>query len=136
MTDNTRELFSRIEKLENENRRLRRWGGGLLGATLLVGVLGAAAPAVCKTVWAERLVLRDSGGRDRLLMDAYGSATPSITMKDERGKSVVSLSWKDGVLLDILDGKGRKSASVKIDRDGKTSVVREEKEGDLVGMAD
>ena len=137
MNQAKQDITARLEKLEQENRRLKRVGGALLGAIGVVALCGAAAPAFCKTVWAERLVLRDSSGRDRLMMDAYSSDTPSITMRDKSGESVVRLSWKDGVLMDLLDAKGKSSATVKIDREGNTSVVRADAgdKGEEVSMA-
>jgi hypothetical protein len=136
MNEHSTSLAARLEKLEQENRRMKRVGGALLGAIGVVALCGAAAPAFCKTVWAERLVLRDSSGRDRMTMDAYSSSTPSITMRDAKGESVVRLSWKDGVLMDMLDAKGKSAATVKIDREGRTTVVRgEQEEGEEVSMA-
>ena len=47
--------------------------------------------SLCKTVWAERFVLRDSSMRDRMVIDAYSTAQPTISFKDEKGKVVARL---------------------------------------------
>lgn len=130
---------SRLARLERDNRRLKFVGTGLALA-LATFSLTSAATSFCKTVWAERLVLQDSSGNDRLTMDAYSSATPSITMKDATGQSVARLSWKDGIAIEMLDATGASKACTRIDRDGKVTTSREgdgecKGAGDTVGMA-
>ena len=127
-------IESRIAQLEKQNRRLKVWGG-VLGAFALAATLMSASTAMCKTVWAERLVLRDSSGRDRLMMDAYTGGTPTITMRDEHGKSVARLSWQDGVSMDLLDKNGKIRASMKVDKQGRvTSSNDSGRNVDVVGM--
>lgn len=134
--DGVQTLLNRVESLEKENRRIKRLGMGLLGASVCFGLLSAVTPMLCKTVWAERLVLRNASGRDVMTMDAYSTDRPTITMRDDSGKSAVRLSWEDGVLMDFLDKKGKTSTSVKVNSDGKTSVARRNDEGEMVSMAD
>ncbi|MFT7668436.1 MAG: hypothetical protein ACI8X5_001129 [Planctomycetota bacterium] len=129
-------LLNRVEGLEKENRRVKKMGVGLLGASVFFALLSAATPMLCKTVWAERLVLRNSSGRDVMAMDAYSGDVPTITMKDEKGTSVVRLSWEDGVLMNFLDQRGEASTSVKVGADGQTTVAHRNDEGDMVSMAD
>lgn len=133
MTQHTDDLAVRLERLERENRRLKRVGGGLIAAVAAVGLMSAGS-AFCKTVWAERLVLRDASGRDRLMMDAYGGA-PSITMQDEQGRSVARFSWQEGVAMELPGCDGKPATRVKVDKDGKVSTERAgEQDGELVGM--
>ena len=134
MTQDMHDFAHRIERLEKENRRLKRIGGGLAIFLGAVGLMGAST-AFCKTVWAERLVLRDSSGRDRLMMDAYSGA-PAITMQDEKGRSVARFSWERGVAMEVLNGDGECAARVHMDEQGKvtSSGAKVEKEGDMVGM--
>lgn len=130
-----RTLLSRVESLEKSNSRMKRLGIGLIGGSLAIALLGAATP-FCKTVWAERLVLRNAQGRDVITMDAYTGDSSSITMRDDKGKSVVRLSWQDGVTMEFLDDKGKAATSVRLDKKGETSVARRNEEGELVSMAD
>ena len=133
MREHANDITARLDRLERENRRLKRVGGGLAIAVAALGLMSAAS-GFCKTVWAERLVLRDSSGNDRLMMDAYSSGVPSITMRDGNGKSVARLSWKDGIQVDMLDAKGSTRACTRIDREGKVTTTREGEE-DVVSMA-
>lgn len=128
-------LLNRVESLEKENRRIKKIGMGLLGASVCLGLLSAVTPMLCKTVWAERLVLRNASGRDVMTMDAYSSDRPTITMRDDSGRSAVRLSWQEGVLMDFLDKKGVTNTSVKVHNDGRTTVARRNEEGQLVSMA-
>ena len=135
MSDRNQEaLLQRVDALEKENRRMKRLGMGLLGASSLVALLSAAAPAFCKTVWAERLVLRNARGQDVMTMDAYSGDVPTITMKADDGKRV-RLSWNEGVLMDFLDKRGEAATTVKINTDGETTVARKGADGDEVSMA-
>ena len=91
MSDQYTQLITRVEKLEKQNRRLRRVGGGLLAVLGVVGLMSMAAPRVCKTVWGERFVLRDSQGRDRMRLDAYSSTSPSLTLMNRSGTGTARL---------------------------------------------
>lgn len=95
----SQDLATRIERLEDENRRLkrsaRRWALGLaaLGG---VAVLSSMTSVVCKTVWAERFVLKDAGGRDRGFITAYETGgAPQFALLDARGKQTLSLGVDD-----------------------------------------
>jgi len=95
MSDVTRDLTRRIENLERQNRRLRWVGASALAILPVAGLMSFAAPAVCKTVWGERFVLRDGSGRDRMVLNAYGTKTPSLTVKDTSGENVAELGVND-----------------------------------------
>ncbi len=95
MSDQYRELMIRVDSLEKKNRRLRRVGGGLLAVLGVVGLMSMAGPRVCKTVWGERFVLRDSHGRDRMQLDAYSSRFPSLTLMNSSGSGTARLLLAD-----------------------------------------
>ncbi len=101
----------RLNRLERENRKLRRWGVAL-GVLALAGfaapLVMSAAP-VCKTVWAERYVLKDARGNQRGLWDAYTrNGNPTLQLFDARGKLAMAIALDDegGPLLSTsVDGK-------------------------------
>ncbi|MCP3915722.1 MAG: hypothetical protein GY711_09215 [bacterium] len=104
MSDKYSNLMTRVESLEKQNRRLRRVGGGLVAALGIVGLMSMAAPTVCKTVWGERFVLRDGSGRDRMLLNAYNTDAPSLTMMNEKGKGIARLSIaSEGLQLQFFE---------------------------------
>ena len=132
MTD--RDLSLRLERLERENRRMKRWGGALLGGAFVLGLTSMALPTVCKTVWAERFVLKDSSGRGRLTIDGYRSGPPVITAQGAHGKTFAKLVLADeGPLLEFFDGNGECTGRMGISEEGEAYV--EESEQDGVAMA-
>jgi hypothetical protein len=109
MTMNTHdlELSTRLDRLERENRRFKRFG---LAAALAVGALGlaAAAPVMCDVVMGERLVLRDTSGRQRVLIDAYRVDNPSLSLADAQGRvrAKLALDAQGDLVVNLLDEKG------------------------------
>ena len=69
-------LAERVERLERENRYLRRMGAVvLIGALVLLGG-GAYLADGPKTVEAKEFVLRDRDGKERLEMFVGPDGTP------------------------------------------------------------
>jgi hypothetical protein len=100
-------ISSRIERLEQQNRRLKR---GALACLLLFAGIGlmaqtkqrAAAPRArppavprVRTVEAESFILKDSSGRVRAELSMSGTG-PSLKLKDEAGAALVTLALNDG----------------------------------------
>lgn len=112
MNSDQRSLTDRIEKLEAQNRRLKRVGAIAGGALCALGLFGAAAP-LCDIVTGERLVLRDQTGRQRVGMDAYHTETPGITLHDKSGRerAKISIDERGDVTLAFTDEKGAAKAS-------------------------
>ena len=114
------DVCNRLDKLEVENRRLKRTAG-LFGALGLLGLaLGAAAPVLCDVVSAERFVLRDENGRQRITFDAYHTGTPAVSFLDKRGKPLAKFAVDDeGVAtLNLFDKAGASSSTYRIAPDG------------------
>ena len=111
MTSSLPELSRRLETLERENRRLRRFGISALAVAGAAGLMSLAGPAICHTVKGERLLLTDGRGKARIELDTYRSDTPTISVKDRHGHEVYSLSLgMDGDLrfeVDPKDGEAK-----------------------------
>jgi hypothetical protein len=118
MTDQSPELQSvrgRLEKLEKQNRRLRRVGVGALMVVASVLLMGQARTS--RTVTASKFVLLDSHGRARITIATpasmgtgvagMGSDDPGIWISDEKGQERCMLT-DDGMRL--ADGGGRPAA--------------------------
>ncbi len=114
------EVNVRLDRLERENRRLKRTGGFLAGGLVLAGLAAFAAPTVCDVVYAERLVLRDTSGRQRLVMDAYKSESPTIMWHDKDGKAVAKfgLSTEGIASLEYFDKQGGAKSSYRFSPEG------------------
>ncbi len=88
------DLVSRLDRLERENRSLKRWSMALL-ALGSVGALGSAV-AVCDSVSAERFIVRDSGGKERVRLTAYETGgVPKLSFLNDKGKVVFSMGVCD-----------------------------------------
>ena len=110
-------LSARVDRLERQNRRLVR-------IALACGVLGLASAAapLCKTVRGERFVLEDSHGRGRVVLDAYSTPNPRMTLFDKHGEEAARLHVADdgGIDLEVFREDGeptRTSLTGKKSRD-------------------
>lgn len=112
-------ILSRLERLERENRNLRRAG---IAALAVTGVaLFASATSVCKTVWAERFVLKDPSMRERAVLTAYETGgTPQLSLLDENGKAALTFGVaSDGVaFLELPGEEGPVRRSILLSSDG------------------
>lgn len=120
------EVSVRLDRLERENRRLRRAGialGVLGGALALMSFAGAP---MCKTIWAERFVLQDNASRSRLTLNAYGTDQPSITFSDSRGKAIASLALSDDgkLQVEIVEEGRSKPARFALTEDGQLALAK------------
>jgi hypothetical protein len=97
-------VVERLERLERQNRRLRR--GGIVVALAAVSLFGACWLRPSGTVDAERFVLRDKQGRIRIeiaMSYDFREGNPVIRLLDEKGTKLTTLG---AGLLRIADGKG------------------------------
>lgn len=122
MTFESQDLVRRLETLERENRRLKRYGLAIAGVVGLIGLTGMVAPTLCNQVWAERFVLKDSGGKARLTLDAYQPGDPVVTAQDPSGKTFAKLTLSGATpTLEFFDAKGASAGKLGI-ANGKTFV--------------
>ena len=99
-------LVKRLNRLERENRRLKRAGVIALAVMTAVVLMGkATAGKVAKVVEAEGFVLRDARGtvRARLETLSFGKVQLVLFDKDEKPQSILGVG-SDGPGL-ILGGK-------------------------------
>jgi hypothetical protein len=109
MDPNKDAILERLEKLERENRRLRRGGLAALLVVALAGILGAARPAA-KTLRAQQLVLTDAAGNVRAKLSAENAKFASITLYDAKGRKMLSLNGggpRPGIAMADVTGKTR-----------------------------
>ena len=107
-------LLQRIERLERSNRKLRRVSIAIATGGLLLGLAGMAAPALCDTLYAERLVLRDPSGSQRIVADAYGGApTFSVLSKDGKALARIGVAQDGEPYLTFFDTKGAEKGTWK-----------------------
>jgi hypothetical protein len=108
-------IVSRIERLEGQNRRLKRGALACLVAIVSLGLMGQtqrkstrkpapapapapasapAPPAMPRNIEAESFVLKDANGRVRAEL-SMGGTGPSFKLLDLSGSALVTLSLND-----------------------------------------
>ena len=130
-----KDLTERLDRLERQNRNLKR---GLCGA-FVVAVLfsiGGAVPlesdAAFRTMKAQRLSIVDSNGKDRLIL-ALDDGEPTMSMLNHDGLQQVYLgineNWNDSAYLSVStwfdDGTVDKQAVLVATRSRQSAGVRE-----------
>ena len=122
MTQELNELTLRLDRLEQQNRRLKLWGGIACGAFALIGLAGAAA--VCDVVTGERLVLHDPSGRTRVTLDAYSSDSPSLLFRARDGRALANFGAdEDGAAwVVVYDKKGETKTTYRFSAESKAST--------------
>jgi hypothetical protein len=113
------DVVRRLERLERENKNLRRAGIAALAVT--GAALLASASSVCKTVWAERFVLKDPSMRERAVLTAYETGgTPKLSLLDEHGREALTFGvGNDGVaFLELPGEEGPVRRSIQLSHDG------------------
>lgn len=99
MTDqaNLQSIAQRLERVESENRRLKRL---CLAAIVIVGaVLFMAQAPSHRTVEAQSFVLKDAAGRARAELSLAANDIPTLTMRDAKGEPRVTLGAGDNPFL-------------------------------------
>lgn len=113
-------LNARLERLEKENRRLKKWGAIAASSLGVIALFGFAAPVVCDIVSGERLVVRDEMGRQRFGVDAYRTQAPTISLHDANGRARarIGVDEKGDLTMSFFDEKGGAKASYLFAADG------------------
>jgi hypothetical protein len=79
-------LTERVDRLERENRRLKRIGAALAVGLLGVMIAGARSAAVVDVVEARGFRLVDEHGRHRIAMFMSPEGKPAISFFDQENK--------------------------------------------------
>lgn len=99
-----RELTCRVERLEKQNRWLRRAGVAVLAAVGAVLLMGQAAP-VPQTIRARQFVLEDAHGKTVAELASFHSRA-GLRLFDSAGHTVADLGvYHNNASLDLGEGK-------------------------------
>jgi len=104
------DLAARVEKLERENRRLKRLAGCGAAVACAVLAMGQAAPEP-KTIEAARFVVVDDAGRERMVLGMDESG-PALVIHSSQGREAVrldvpSVTDKPALYLDDVPAAAR-----------------------------
>lgn len=119
MQDRIATLEARLAELEGRGRRTRRFAAAGIALALLLGTTAAVTPSLCDTVRAERFILTDADGRERMRINAYGGDTATLQLYDSHGRELAGLSWQNGMRFDFKDRAGVSASALRVDPDGR-----------------
>jgi hypothetical protein len=126
-------LQTRLERLERQNRVLRRGGLAMLlvaGAAVLVAAEAAPKGQIMQ---GERFSLKDAQGRERAWL-GIGREGPVLRFLNENGRERAGLEMgREGIVLRVLDSKGYLQTGLSLEKSGVAVVSIDEAGTPLVG---
>lgn len=101
-------IEQRLQRLEIENRRLKRIGFVLVLVPAMAVLMGQAAPDKEKAVRANRFVLTDSEGNERGVFEVKKNGQPALNFFDTNGNKRIQLYVGDetATALHFIDANG------------------------------
>lgn len=130
-----RSIVDRLEKLERQNRRLRRIGGLIILSVAGVFLMAQARPS--RTLEANEFILRDSHGKERAALKTVGGE-PSVNFYGElqvrfcdvggpcrleltahRENASITLAESSGTARAVISISGPRTLAVLLDKNGK-----------------
>ena len=119
-----RSIVERLQKVEKQNRTLKRFG---LGFLLLIGAavtMGQARPS--RTAEAEQFVVKDPQGHMRAML-GFSLGAPMLNLYDKVGVTKASLVvGANGIpVLSLFDAAGNQTVSLANGEDGPTLGLQE-----------
>src|SRR4051794_40716058 len=108
------EIIERIDRLERENRRLKRFGKAGLLVVLAAVLCGAWKADEAKKVETQVLVIRDPAGNVRGTLGADPNGLVALQLFDQARRSRFSAIVSDNGLTDLSlrSGEGKSETSL------------------------
>lgn len=131
------ERFDRLEArcvwLERQARRWKRIGGSALVGVVLMALGGAQRASEPKVIEAERIVLKDRDGVQRIVMAADLGSGPNLSFFEVDGKVRMGLGRGPlgATALSLSDRKGKGRITIQIDQNDAPSINVLDKDGVL-----
>ena len=119
-------VVARLEKVEQQNRRLKTVGIVVLALAVAGMVMGQAMPRA-RIVEAEGFVLKDGAGKVRAKLYVVGKDGPGLALLDENGKDRAWLGvGKYGPRLTVYDENGKDRVGLGVSKYGAGLTVYDE----------
>lgn len=108
------ELAERVEKLERDNRRLKRGGIALVAILVALAIAYATATRpVPDVIKAHEFDAVDNFGTVQMAMRASLGRGPSITLSNEAGKPRIEMDVSVGPQIKICNAHGKALAEIQ-----------------------
>lgn len=119
-------VVARLDKVERQDRKLRRAGIAVLVLAAAGLLMGGQAMPKARTVEAESFVLKDGAGKIRAELNLRKDM-PVLVLYDENGKFRVMLdAFKDGPGLILADENGKPRAALAVSKVGPALILRDD----------
>lgn len=124
-------LTARLEALETERRRTRRWLSAGAVALLLCGGLSTIAPVqgqdAGSVVEATQFVLQTQGGKRKAQLMLGKNDTPNLVLYDDAGKprTILGLARDGTPTFSMLNAEGEVRVAFGLDGDGSAIALRD-----------
>ena len=132
------QVTRRLERLESENRRIKRLGAAaFFGAVALLIMGQSKSDHISKVVDAERFVVRDASGAVRAVLGVNPNGNMGLEVRDKNGKAGVALGMgTNGNPALRLDGKqGKTGIALGVRSDNSSAMEFYDTEGKVVWAA-
>jgi hypothetical protein len=131
-------LAIRLDRLERENRRLKRTGAvALVGIAALV-LMGQTTPGeVANVLEAKQFVLRDSRGDTRAVLALGPDGSVGLGLSDKAGtaRAWLSLGPQGSPSFALFDRAARPRATLRLWPDGVPRLALNDKDGNVTWSA-
>ena len=124
-------LAARVDRLERENRRLRRGGAAALLGLAAALVMGQAPRGGnARTVEAERFLLRDASGKARAELAIQPDGSPYLEFRDGAGNARAGLGLQgETAHLGLTDKKGKGGTILRAQPNGRPNITLTDEHG-------
>jgi len=130
------EVLSRLERVENENRRMKRAALGVIALAGSVFLMGLVGPSTAKTIEAENFVVKDASGKVRAVFGMNDSDRGGASLilgsdgaQAAREKYVVRLHGGDYAWLNMTAGDDSEDINAVINSDNGPELLLDDKKG-------
>ncbi len=115
-------VVQRLDRVERENRRLKKAGVAILAGIAGVVLMGQAKPStVAKVVEAEKFVLRDTAGKIRGELKVDGGSTFLILNDENERSRFQAFVYSKGGSLNLF-GEGKSRATLRSSSGGSLNL--------------
>ncbi len=121
-------LDQRLDRLERENRRLKRIGALVVVGIAAVVLMGQARSSkVAKVIEAEKFVLRDTSGQVGATLFTVGEGSPHLEFSDKKRNLRITLG--------VMSSTSPRTMSIETKRRPESSLVLFDKKGKVLWSA-
>jgi hypothetical protein len=108
-------ILTRLDRLEAQNRRLKRAGVGALVIAAAVLLMGQARPV--RTVEAQNFLLKDANGTVRARLSIELADRPTLSLLDAHGSPLVSLAGGQDPFLTLNRAGSEEQVTISVSRE-------------------